>query len=49
MPRTIRSSQRTLKLTASPQKIISDQSAVPPGIVVMPMVVLDKPEKIKRK
>ena len=49
MAKTTLPNQQTLKLIASSQKVISDRSSIPPGVFVVPMVVLPKPEKIKRK
>jgi hypothetical protein len=49
MQKTTLRNEHTVKMVANSTQIISDRSSVPPGVVVVPMVVLAKPEKIKRK
>lgn len=48
MTKTVLPDQKTIKLTPTNQRIESGQS-LPPGTVILPMKVLEKPEKVSKR
>jgi hypothetical protein len=49
MSKTMLRDQKTIKVIADNFRVSSDQACLPPNVVIMPMAILEKPERIPKK